>query len=146
MAFEPVEFQLAFAYATEVGHSPATLLNRPTDAKISLKRGGKIERLTFKDIPMNRLGIAMVQRYQNDQKKFFSFMWRWFAFIELIRSDVLGEEFCKRAKSKDEPDMIHPFVIELAGSFPLTNEGKFDHGAFVAELQRRSAAEDDPAA
>lgn len=146
MAFDPVEFQFAFAYATEVAHSPATLLNRPNDHEILLKRGQKTERLAFTDIPMNRLGFAMVQRFQNDQKKFFSFMWRWFAFIDLIHSDVLSDEFRKPGKSEDEPDMIHPFVIELAGSFPLNTNGKFDHPAFVAELRRRSSEDDESAA
>jgi hypothetical protein len=79
----------------------------------------------------------MAQRFRNDSIKFHSFMWRWFAFIELVHSDALGEEFRKEAQSRDEPDMIHPNVVELAGSFPLTPSGTFDHAAFLAELRKR---------
>lgn len=145
IAFDPVEFQFAFAYATGVSHAPATTLNRPTDVKIMLKNGRKKWRYTFADNPMNRLGLAMAQRFRNDQQKYFSFMWRWFAFIELVYSGVLGDEFRKEAKSQDEPDMIHPYVVELAGSFPLTAKGRFEHGAFLAELRRR-ILKDEPAA
>jgi hypothetical protein len=137
IAFDPVEFQFAFTYATEVSHAPATILNNPKDVKIHLKTEGKTKRFTFTDIPMNRLGFAMTQRFKNDATKFSSFMWRWFAFIELVYSDVLGEEFRKKAKSKNEPDMIHPYVIELAGSFPLTTSGKFKHSAFLKELRKK---------
>jgi hypothetical protein len=137
ITFDPVEFQFAFSYATEVSHGPATMLNDPKDAKISIKIGQKTKHFTFTDIPMNRLGLAMTQRFKNDSLKFSSFMWRWFAFIELVHSDVLGEEFRKKAKSKNEPDMIHPYVIELAGSFPLTTSGKFKHSPFLKELKKK---------
>jgi hypothetical protein len=137
IAFDPVEFQFAFAYATEVSHSPATILNNPKDVKIHLKTEGKTKHFTFTDIPMNRLGFAMVQRFKNNSLKFSSFMWRWFAFIELIQSNMLGEEFRKKASSKGEPDMIHSSVIELAGSFPLTTSGKFNHSAFLKELRKK---------
>jgi hypothetical protein len=146
IAFDPVEFQFAFAYATEVSHAPATMLNRPTDVKLTLKKGRKKQRYNFTDVPMNRLGFAMAQRFKNDQTKFQSFMWRWFAFIDLIYSDVLDGELRKQATKKGEPDMIHPYVVELAGSFPLTNKGRFEHSDFLAELRRKIASDDDPAA
>ena len=87
IAFDPVEFQFAFAYATEVSHAPATILNNPKDVKIHLKTEEKTKHFTFTDIPMNRLGFAMVQRFKNNSLKFSSFMWRWFAFVELIQWD-----------------------------------------------------------
>ena len=146
IAFDPVEFQFAFAYATEVSHAPATMLNNPTDVKLSLKKGRKTQRYSFTDVPMNRLGFAMVQRFKNDQTKFQSFMWRWFAFIDLVYSDVLDGEPRKQATKKDKPDMIHPYVVELAGSFPLTTKGKFDHPAFLAELKRKIVLDDETAA
>ena len=104
VAFDPTEFQFAFAYAVEVAHAPATILHNPRDLKFSLKKGRKTQRYTFTDIPMNRLGMAMVQRFRDDKVKYFSFMWRWFAFIDLVHSNVLGDEFRQRAKSKDDPD------------------------------------------
>ena len=73
-------------------------------------------------------------------------MWRWFAFMDLVFSDVLGDEFRQKAKKMGEPDMIHPCVVSLVGSFPLTTKGKFDHPAFLAELKRKIALYDDPAA
>ncbi len=144
--FDSVEFQMAFAYAVEVGHAPATLLNKPSDVKFRLKDGTKTKQYTFADVPMNRLGFAMVQRFRNDQTKFFSFMWRWFAFMELNHSGALGDEFRKRAESEDDPDMIHPCVIELAGSFPLNSKGNFEHSAFLAELRQRLSEDGDSAA
>jgi hypothetical protein len=41
VAFDPIEFQFAFTYAAEVSHQPATLLNDPTQAQISLEVGRK---------------------------------------------------------------------------------------------------------
>lgn len=142
VAFDPVEFQFAFAYATEVSHAPATMLNRPTDTKFTLKKGRKTEQYTFTDVPMNRLAISMVQRFQNDDQKYFSFMWRWFAFLDLMQSDILGDEFRQKAKKGGEPDMIHSAVIELVGSFPLTAKGRFEHAAFLAELRKRISQDD----
>ena len=59
IAFDPVEFQFAFSL-TEVSHAPATILNNPKDVKIHLKTEEKTKHFTFTDIPMNRLGFAMV--------------------------------------------------------------------------------------
>ena len=141
--FDPVEFQLAFAYAVEVSHAPATLLNNPRDFKFSRKEGSKTNHYMFADVPMNRLGFAMVQRFRNDQTKFSSFMWRWLGVIELVHSDALGDEFRQPAQSEEDPDMIHPYVIELAGSFPLNSKGRFEHPAFLAELRRRVSEDED---
>jgi hypothetical protein len=146
IAFDEDEFQFAFAYATEVAHAPATMLNNPRNVKFKIKKGRKTERLVMKDNPMNRLGLAMVQRFQNDQRKYFSFMFRWFAFLDLIKSDVLDGRLRKKAQKEGEPEEIHTEIVRLAGSFPLTTSGKFDQPAFLAELKQRMSQYYDPAA
>lgn len=144
VAFDPVEWQFVFTYAVEVSHAPATVLNKPTDYKIRIRDKKKSNTYVFNDIPMNRLAIAMSQRFTNEKIKYYSFMWRWFAFVDLINSNVLGEDLRRRAKSEDEPDEVHPSVIELTGRFPINKEGKFDHVAFMEELRQMVADSDSP--
>jgi hypothetical protein len=142
VSFDPLEFRLMFSYAAEVAHNPATVLNDPTEMKISIKDKGKVKKLVFKDIPMNRMGVSICQRFRGDNVKFMSFMWRWFAFVDLMHHDVLGGDFHKVALSKEQPDEIHNAVVELVGSFPVGPDGKFEHPAFMTQLRKKVADDD----
>lgn len=138
--FDPVEFQMGMAYALEMGRGPAGVLNNPNEASFSIKDGRKTEHFALADKPINRFTLAMSQRYRDNNVKYWSFMWRWFAFMDLVRSKTLDGTFQMRTESDDQ---VHPYVIELAGSFPVGSNGKFNRPAFVAALKRRMVKDND---
>ena len=135
IAFDPEEFTLLIAYALEVGQGPDTVLNQARD---DIFVEGKLMAPG-----MQRIFGAVELRFRGDKLKSGSFMHRYFAFMGLLKSGVLGEPFVtKSGKGKNASYEISDDVIKLLASFPLKDEGSVDPKAFIAELRKRVADEE----
>jgi hypothetical protein len=137
--FEPAEFAFSLESCGEMAREPG-LLNRPEEHFVGIiGEDGKTTRYCFSDHPDNRFGLAVLQRYQNNRRKYFSFMWRWFALAELIQSGVLDGRYYRRCGDDCE---IADEVLELAASFPVIREGRFARHAFMAALEAKSKSDE----
>ena len=65
-------------------------------------------------------------------------MFRCFALMDLIRSDILTPHYYRPAKKKDEPSELHDAVLDVAASFLVTGKGAFDPCAFLEALAKAS--------
>lgn len=140
--FDPIEFKMTLMFAMEAGHEPSPGFD-PTRLKLKLKdTDGSSKTLQFADIPINRFGIAVLQRYGKDTKKYSSFMFRAFALMDLVRSGELSSHYYRPAPKDDEASEIHDAVLELAASFPLSATGGFERRAFLEALARASAQDE----
>jgi hypothetical protein len=137
--FDPLEFRLTLMFAMEAGRKPSPGF-RPTELKLRLKEeDGTSKTLQFTDIPINRFGVAVLQRYGRRTKKYSSFMFRVFALMDLIRSGVLSPYYYRPAHREGEPSELHDAVLDVAASHPLTAKGGFEREAFLKALAKASA-------
>lgn len=139
VAFEPTEFLFTLQSCGEMARQPG-LLNRPAEHGFGIiGDDGKATRYHFTDIFENRFGMAVCQRFQNDRRKYFSFMWRWFALMEVVQSGALDGHYLRRGEQEHE---IHDAVFHVAASFPLTAKGRFSRRAFLSALARKSQSDE----
>jgi hypothetical protein len=139
LPFDPLEFRLTLMFAMEAGRKPSAGF-RPTELKLRLKEeDGTSKTLQFTDIPINRFGVAVLQRYGKRTKKYSSFMFRVFALMDLIHSDALRPYYYRPAQREGEPSELHDAVLDVAASHPLTTEGGFERGSFLEALAKASA-------
>jgi hypothetical protein len=142
LPFDPLEFRLTLMFAMEAGKIPSPGF-RPTDMKLRLKdKDGSVETLQFTDIPINRFGMAVLRRYGKQTEKASSFMFRFFALNDLIRSGQLSPDYYRPAPKDGEPSEIHDAVLEVAATLPLSPKGAFKPRAFLKALRQASASDE----
>src|SRR5947208_5873466 len=113
IAFAPAEFLFTLQCASEMARDPG-LFNRPAEYGFGIiSDNGKVTRYSFSDIAENRFGFAVSQRYGDDRRKYYSFMWPWFALMDLIQSGKLDGRYYRRGEPDSE---LHEAVIELSAS------------------------------
>lgn len=91
----------------------------------------------FTGAPMNQAGFAIIAecRRRFGKRKsgeiFHSFMWRWWAFLDAMKSGILAE-FTREAGEILE---INTAVFRAAADTPLHGKGKFDQEEFVDRIR-----------
>ena len=136
LALDPVEFQFTLLYALEMARSPSLLCN-PSECVFKYRGAdNKVHQARLINDPENRFGMAVVARYRNDLKAAWSFMSRWYALCDLVRSRVLDGRYFRRAEKGGEGDWLDDAAVILAASFPLDRRGEFGPQAFLSALRK----------
>ena len=125
--FDPAEFNTALSWYENAALKKAKVDN-PQDYGATFDFGnGKIERIAFTDIPLNRGMIALKERYGDDQDKFFSIVLRIQSLFKLYQ-DKNVEKYLRR---NGEIVEIHPAVIDAAATVKLNDQGWFPVDKFI---------------
>ncbi|MBI1195001.1 MAG: hypothetical protein GC138_04055 [Gammaproteobacteria bacterium] len=120
---------LDLALAAGAGLVPAP---DPRKKKVYLlDEDGKELEITFTDRPENR-AILAVKESLKDTRQFSSFMWRFWALMDLIREDKLRPR-CPRPTDDDNDDdefIIPARVLDVARRMRLNKRGAFNVSNF----------------
>lgn len=129
--FDPDEFNTALNWYQNTAIKKAQITN-PEEFGVNINMGnGKVEHISFTDIPMNRGMIALKERYGHDTDKFFSIAMRIFALIHIMHDDHLkkyqriGEDFTE----------VHPAVTDAAALVMLGEDGFFPVELFISQVE-----------
>jgi hypothetical protein len=88
--------------------------------------------IALNDIPMNRFGLALAQKFDGRDSAFRSFMWRFRALLEMLESPLLAEFVRTRGGVQE----AHPAVLFVAAQMRLNTKLQFDEQAFASEVER----------
>ena len=128
------EFAFAFALAVHAGHLQIPV--HPQHYKVDLEdEDGEVSTLRFTDTRMNRAAIALKEHFGQEYEKFESAMWRFMAFIDLVRNDALVK-WIRDSATDPQAKEVHPAFIEVCGQMRLTRQGKFSKNRFLQALER----------
>ncbi len=97
---------------------------------------GETIKISPRDIPLNRAAFAVKEHFAKDHESFFNFMLRFFALLEVSRSET-PKDWVRQNPDDPEAQDVHPAVIYAAAEVGLDSKGHFPHEAFrsrVAEL------------
>jgi hypothetical protein len=140
---DPQEFVFAFELFRAAGSSKMPTKN-PTQCVVNLDTGdGRVDKIAFADIPLNRGTLAVSQHFAGDSAKYYSFMLRFFALSELLADESdIAKQWIRPMKNdgKDGKD-IHSAVMDLSATAPLNSKGCFNHKAFFTTLKQLAATE-----
>lgn len=132
-----------FLFAMQVGMAAGSFrmpMVSPTEYGFTIETADdQSHRLQLADHPLNRFGLAVREHFAGDHALFKSFMWRWFALL-----NVLELQDCKPYIQR-EPNasfkLIHSSVLTVAATEPLQDDGEFDHQQFFARVAEAYAAD-----
>jgi hypothetical protein len=129
---EPIEareFMDAYVFAMTVsrGNVPDQIRN-PREHKFRVED----RVVALNDIPMNRFGLALAQKFDGRDATFRSFMWRFWALLEMLESPLLSD-FVRTREGVLE---AHPAILFVAAQMRLNAKLQFDEQAFVSEVGR----------
>jgi hypothetical protein len=124
-ALDPEEFKGIFGFAMRAAgreiDSP-----HPPDHGINLQSDdGTINRISLKDNPMNRAGLALVQEYGADHDLFQNIMFRIGAFTAALEEAPM-QKWKKPDPENPKRSLLHSAAIEAAALMPLKSDGFFD--------------------
>ncbi len=91
---------------------------------IHIEEDGEQMKVSFTDCPMNRAMFA-VKRSFNDPTKFMSFMWRFWALMDLVREDGL-RPWCQPSNETEGAITIPSEVLDVARRMRLNKRGAFN--------------------
>jgi hypothetical protein len=132
---DPKEFCDLFEFAGEVGYggSTADVIPHPPTVGMEIEdEDGSTFRLSFTDVPMNRIGLAITRRFSAEPEKAENFLMRYFAFSDLKR-DKRMKKFIKKAPKG--LIAISEAVLRAAALCPMTRL-RFESAEFFALAER----------
>lgn len=134
------EFEFAFALAMQAGYLKVPVY--PRAYGVNLQEGdGSVSRLVLTDIPENRAAIAVKQHFGEEYEKFQSFMWRFFALIDILH-DPRAAGWIEDDPDDPEAQRMAVVVVNAAATVPLNKQGKFLRKRFFAEAIRLEQGEE----
>jgi len=138
--FAREEFAYYFAVAMSAAELRMRTGNPETVGVVVELEDGSTEGLCLADHPMNRAMLA-TRREISNAWMFLSFQWRFWALMELVHDNKLGNFF---RESPDAPGSgeVHPAVLEAAGRLPLTKQGHFRPAEFLRNLKALTGVDD----
>jgi hypothetical protein len=135
------EFAYYFGVAISAAELTLPTRNPETVGVVVVEHeGGSVERLSLVDNPMNRALLA-TKREIGDAWKFSSFVWRFWALMELIGANRLGG-FTQQVADAPEARHMHPAVIDVARRLTLTKQGHFRAHEFLRSLRASKFIDD----
>lgn len=119
-------------------------LEDPSDRGLTLvdEDEGTSTRIRFTDNPLNRFGNIMADRFRGgDTAKFSALMMRIFAFMDIMQLEAVQSQWVKSDEDDANHIGLHPAVIDIAASYPLDGDGRFDPEGFLSAVKARAEEE-----
>ena len=130
-AFDPDEFATAFIFANNAASNNATVTN-PSDLGINLDLGnGQVKGIQFSDIPMNRMMVALKERYGHEPTKFYSACFRTWSLINIAHRPELSEWVIRHEDGAE----MHDVMVEAAAVTKLDQHGEFPLNEFMESVR-----------
>lgn len=126
--FEFDEFCHHLEIAMAAGSSIKAVPGLEDMGPILVEEDGEPMKIRFTDHPMNHAMFA-VKRSFNDTTKFMSFMWRFWALMDLVRQDGL-RPWCQPSNETEGAIIIPSEVLDVARCMPLNKRGAFNTTRF----------------
>ncbi len=133
---DPDEFIAALQYAVMVMEYEF-LEEIPVIGKPFLATDAGLLALT--NVPENRFGLAIAQHFRDEEEKFLSFMWRFFALRRLFKHPSMKKYIRETGDERE----IHCAVFEVAATHQLSDNYVFTSAAFFEEVRRVAARMDE---
>lgn len=131
-----------FAYLVDIAFNAAALrapVENPERTGVTLENErGASQRYVFTDTPANRAMLAVKKEVGSSSKRFWSFMWRFWALAELIHHRKLAP-WLRDEAADHGAQSLHPAVLDVARRMKMTKRGKFDTHDFIALVRKSSA-------
>ncbi len=132
LAFDAGEFAKLFELAVRAGESPQESAESG-DLDVELMGDdGKPVRLA--KTPYNRAGLAIKRRYETDEARFLSALFRFRALMDLISGDALGR-WVRSSIRREGASRLHPAVLDVASSMRVSKNGKFAVRKFLRAVE-----------
>ncbi len=132
LAFDSVEFAQLFELAVRAGESPQESAEGG-DLDVELV-GDHGEPVRLADSPYNRAGLAIKRRYETDETRFLSALFRFRALMDLISGDALGR-WLRSSIRREGANRVHPAVLDVASSMRVSKNGKFAVRKFLRVVE-----------
>jgi hypothetical protein len=140
----PEEFFFAMSLGS-AAYSFRMPMQSPASRSLELRdEDDSVTELRFRDIPLNRMGFALAEHFE-DRTKFDSFMYRFWA-LGRLRDDLRMAAYLKEEPASEQIG-IHAAVLEAAAVLPLQADGNFEPDVFfqhVAGIIATGSYEDSP--
>ncbi|MCL4559871.1 MAG: hypothetical protein M1281_04545 [Chloroflexi bacterium] len=134
LPIDPDEFNTALNWVQNVATQKAQVTN-PTDMGLNLDFGdGRVDHITFTDIPMNRMMIALKERYEDDPDKMYSISMRIFALFKIMHDPTVADKWMRKGEEEGVTE-VHPGVTDAAATVRLNEEGYFPLDEFLARVK-----------
>jgi hypothetical protein len=128
---DPDEFNTTLNWCMNASIGKAIVEN-PSKRRLSIvDDDGKVSHIHFTDIPMNRILMAIQERYEDDTDKYFSVAMRIFELFSIMHKP----EMAKWMRVDEEITEVHPAVTDVAATVMLNAEGKFPLDEFLAKVK-----------
>lgn len=128
VAFEFDEFSYHFDLAMAAGALRMPVANPQQTGFVLVDEDGSEEAYRFGDHPMNRAAFAVKQSF-NDALKFMSFMWRFWALMDLLRDDGLPP-WCQPSTETEGAIIIPSEILDVARRMRMNKRGAFNAPRF----------------
>ena len=135
------QFSFAFNIAVQAGHYKMPIKN-PEQYGFYLEdeEAGGVSKITLKDSPINRAGIAAIDHFEGDGEMFHNFMMRFWALIDLLNKKS-AKKWINEDPDDTEATLIHPALIYAASEFELTKNGAFKVRDFLERVKEIAETE-----
>jgi len=139
------KFVDAFHHAYKAAAFPGNPFPDPTEKGLTIdNEDGTASRLSFTDVPENRVAFAILQRYTDDRMFGMIFLMRYMSL-----GQVWGDPRCERWKriGDDGQEEINEATIHAAAVAPMTDQMLFDLDRYfeiVEEIYNEDENDDSP--
>ena len=133
---DPEELQFALQLGNAAGTHQMPVENPETKGiELFDEESGEIQKIRFKDNPINRFGGAIAKEFGEDESKFYSIMNRIAALMRLLSDDERVKPYLKTDPTDGENTMINNTLIEVMAKFPISDDGELDSDAFFKAVK-----------
>jgi hypothetical protein len=135
---QAIEFELDdFSYHIELAMAAGSMrtpVRNPELNHVIIEDDDEVIDLSFRDHPMIRAVFA-VKDSMKDSQRFSSFLWRFWALMELVNDQRL-RPWCQPTADGSGTIMMHTAVIDVGRRLRLSKRGSFNVIAFVKLLNQ----------
>ena len=133
LAFDSVEFAQFFELAVRAGESPQeSAEGGELDVELVGDHG---EPVRLADTPYHRAGLVIKRRYETDETRFLSALFRFRALMDLISRKALGR-WVRSSIRREGANRVHPAVLDVASSMRVSRNGKFAVRNFLSTVEK----------
>ena len=117
-------------------------MESPARHEFDLDMGdGTVRRFAFGDVPPVRVMFAIKEHCEGDSDKFFSLTSRFWAFLEIVETEQLEEQWVAAPPpDSDRGPRVHDAVIYAASEMPLNWHGHFNTENFCRRVRELAQA------